>query len=259
MKKPLVLVVDDEPNIRLMLRTALESAGFVVDEAADGRQAIESIDRDVPDLMVLDLSMPVLDGMGVLRQLRDRPADRRPPVVVLTAYGSVPTAVRAVRLGARDFLEKPTTPDDLRAAVRGVLADDRPGRADDGQGRPTYDQVLDRVRTALREGQMTDAESLLMRAGSIAADDDAAFLNLAGVFHEAMGRRPAAKRYYGKAIRANGRYEPAQQNMRRLFELDRFGRTKQLVALGDEPEFAADGSGGPPGSILERLRRLIVP
>jgi CheY-like chemotaxis protein len=256
MKKPLILIVDDEPNIRLMLRTVLESGGYEVDEAADGRQALERVDHVVPDLMVLDLSMPVADGMSVLRQLNERPPQKRPPVIVLTAYGSVAKAVQAVRLGARDFLEKPTTPDDLRLSVAGVLAEGGPAGAE-APSPQTYDEVLARVRDALRDDQFTNAESLLLMAGGI-ADDDAAFLNLAGVFHEATGRRDAAKRYYGKAIRTNGRYEPAQQNMRRLYELTRFGHTTQVVALGDEPAFAVAGTGDPDDTFRDRLRRLLT-
>ena len=274
MRKTTILITDDEPNIRLVLRTALESTGYAVVEAADGRQAIDQLnDRDglgpLPDLLLLDLSMPVLDGMGVLRVLKDRPAGRRPPVVVLTAYGSIAKAVEAMRLGARDFLEKPVTPDDLRAAVAGALRDRGPldawtaseaGAA--GDAPPAgYDQTLAAVRAALREAQFPDAESLLMRAGSIAPDHDAAFLNLAGVFHEAMGRPDAAKRFYGRAIHSDPAYEPAQQNMRRLYELGKFGHTHETVALGDEPALvgAAAGVGGQGlgADLAARLRRLV--
>ena len=110
-----ILIVDDEPNIRLMLRTALESEGYQVREAADGRAALDAVAAHAPHLMVLDLNMPVLDGMAVLEQLRALPgkpppkasakasadAPAKPPrVVVLTAYGSIARAVRATRLGA---------------------------------------------------------------------------------------------------------------------------------------------------------------
>src|SRR5271170_7823384 len=120
MKPASILVTDDESGIRLMLRTALESEGYQVREASNGREALEAISREAPDLMVLDLNMPVLDGMAVLEQMKSI-AGAKPRVIILTAYGSITAAVKATRLGAVDFLEKPITPSDLREAVRGVL------------------------------------------------------------------------------------------------------------------------------------------
>lgn len=255
-KRADILIVDDEANIRLTLRTALEADGHEVTEAANGREALDAVGRRAPGLMILDLSMPVMDGMSVLERLKEMPHGRKPPVVVLTAYGSIPAAVKAMRLGARDFVEKPTTPDELREVVRHVL-DEPPPLGMPRPPEPGYDEVLAQVREALREGQFEDAESLLMKAGSITAED-AAFLNLAGVFHEAAGRRDAAKRFYGKAIRADRRYQPAQQNMRRMYELATLGSTTQTVALGDELAFrAAAAHEGPAGGLVQRLRALL--
>ena len=118
-----VLVTDDESNIRLLLRTALESEGYAVSEAADGRSALDAVRQHTPDLMVLDLNMPVLDGMAVLEQMKLLAIANKPRVIVLTAYGSIPTAVRATRLGAADFLEKPITPAALRESVHSVLTE----------------------------------------------------------------------------------------------------------------------------------------
>ena len=236
MKPSRILIVDDESNIRLMLRTALESESYEMDEAANGREALERLRKGPVDLIILDLSMPVMDGMAVLQALQDCSPEEKPRVVVLTAYGSVQKAVRAMRLGASDFLEKPITPEELRQTVASVLDEPRPHAEEEPP--PTYDEVLTAVREALRDGSLNTAESLLMKAGSITAED-AAFLNLVGVFHEAMGRKDVAKRFYGKAIRARHDYAPAQQNMRRMYELSIFGWTKQPVALGDEPEVLA--------------------
>ena len=153
-----VLVTDDESNIRLMVRSALETDGYAVTEAADGRAALEAVRRDQPDLMILDLNMPVLDGMAVLEQMK-AVAGRRPRVVVLTAYGSIPTAVRATRLGAADFLEKPVLPDDVRRCVRGVLDEQVPPTPP----APTdqYTAALDRVRRSLRLMDLSEAETVL--------------------------------------------------------------------------------------------------
>jgi DNA-binding NtrC family response regulator len=114
-----ILVADDEPNIRLTARAALEAAGYEVVEAADGEEAVARHRREPADVILLDLRMPRLDGMELLRQLRD--AGDPTPVVVVTAHGAVPDAVAAMRLGAADFLAKPMTPEALRRVVSGAL------------------------------------------------------------------------------------------------------------------------------------------
>jgi DNA-binding NtrC family response regulator len=115
-----LLIVDDEPNIRLMLRTTLESNDYLVATAEDGDTALKWLEADSFDLVLLDLQMPRLDGMQVLEQLRE--AGNNVPVVIITAHGSVPNAVKAMKLGAIDFLAKPMAPEPLRKLVAEVLA-----------------------------------------------------------------------------------------------------------------------------------------
>lgn len=241
MNEPIhILIVDDEPNIRLMLRTALSADGYVIDEAHDGRDGLDAIARSQPDVMILDLSMPVLDGMGVLRELKDLPPERRPRVIVLTAYGTISAAVSATRLGAMDFLEKPILPDEVREAVKAVLNEplsitQAPGAAANDPLAGGYEAVLDRIRKALRLAQFTDAETLLMKVADLALND-AAYFNLLGVLYEARHQWHLARKLYGKAIRADKRYEPAQTNMRRIYELHTFGKARDPISLGDEAD-----------------------
>src|SRR5580658_6189145 len=114
-----ILVTDDESNIRMTVRSALELDGYVVLEASNGREALDVVQKQTPDLMVLDMNLPALDGMAVLEAMKSM-AGAKPKVIVLTAYGSLKTAVKATRLGAVDFLEKPITPMELRQSVRSV-------------------------------------------------------------------------------------------------------------------------------------------
>ena len=233
-KKSHILLADDESNIRLMLLTALESEQYTLEEATNGREAIEAIGRRVPDLMILDLNMPTLDGLGVLSELKARAPKRPVRVIVLTAYGSIPAAVKATRLGAMDFLEKPVTPEELRETVRSALDEPEPAphpAAENLAG--GYAGVLNQVRKALRLADYATAESMLMKASDLAIKD-AAYFNLLGVLYEAHRDWRLARKFYGKAITTDNCYEPAQKNMRRLYELRTFGRTREPVTLGDE-------------------------
>jgi DNA-binding response OmpR family regulator len=238
MKPASILVADDESNIRMTVRAVLESDGYLVYEAANGREAMTAMRQAVPDLMVLDLNMPVLDGMAVLEEMKSLVGLTQPKVIVLTAYGSLKTAVKATRLGAVDFLEKPITPAELRQTVRSVLTeaelDSPPDIVLDFPG--GYEQAMTRVRRSLRLADYGNAEALLMKAADRRNTSTAQYFNLLGVVYEAQRRWRLARKCYGKAIAADKRYEAAQSNMRRLYELQSYGRSGQVVLLGDETD-----------------------
>jgi DNA-binding response OmpR family regulator len=106
-----VLIVDDEPDVLLLLRVNLEAAGYQTVLAADGETALIKIDESKPDVVLLDIMMPVMDGWGVLRALSER--DGAPRVVVVSAKSSDRDIVRALTSGALDYVTKPFDPDDL--------------------------------------------------------------------------------------------------------------------------------------------------
>jgi CheY-like chemotaxis protein len=116
-----VLLVDDEDSLRKVMRDLLEREGYVVTEARDGVQALDQVDRVGPDIIVLDLNLPGLDGYGVLSHLRSRPATANIPVIVLTAKGDEDNEVRVFELGADDFLTKPFRARALSARLEAVL------------------------------------------------------------------------------------------------------------------------------------------
>jgi DNA-binding response OmpR family regulator len=239
MKPAFILVTDDESNIRMMLRTALEAEGYRVAEAANGRDALAAIAKESPDLLVLDLNMPVMDGMAVLERLKETVSENSPRVLILTAYGSIPTAVKATRLGAVDFLEKPITPSELRQSVRSILQEpelDSPPVGTNAAG--GYENVLGRIRSSMRLADFTSAESLLTKAAETREQQTAEYFNLLGVLYEAQRKWRLARKCYGKAIAADRKYEPSQLNMKRLYELHTFGRSSQSVMLGGEEQSA---------------------
>jgi type II secretory ATPase GspE/PulE/Tfp pilus assembly ATPase PilB-like protein/CheY-like chemotaxis protein len=116
-----VLLVEDEDQLRRVMKDLLEREGYTVAEARDGVQALDQVDRFAPDVIILDLNLPGLDGYSVLTQLRSRPATRTIPVMVLTAKGDEDNEVRVFELGADDFITKPFRAKALSARLEAVL------------------------------------------------------------------------------------------------------------------------------------------
>jgi DNA-binding response OmpR family regulator len=117
---PRILVVDDEPGVQQLLSVVFRAHGYVVDTASHGEEAMQRIDAHPPNLILLDLMMPRMDGWAVLEALRRRPD--APPIILLSAYGNLPeTAERATMLGARACLPKPFKFPDLLATCEAAL------------------------------------------------------------------------------------------------------------------------------------------
>lgn len=118
MKEATVLVVDDDPRILRFVRTELEAAGFHVLTAQDGVAALKVLEAESPDLIVLDILMPVMDGFETLERLR---RTSTLPVIILTARASDTDKVRGLDLGADDYLTKPFSAEELIARIRSML------------------------------------------------------------------------------------------------------------------------------------------
>ena len=247
-----VLIVDDEPSIRLMFRTTLESVGYQTQEAGDGLAALERLNVSSPDVTLLDLKMPGMDGMETLRRLRD--AGHETAVVIVTAHGSIPDAVIAMKYGAVDFLTKPVTPEVLRRVVGDIVARHRkpepavarshipaphprqqreqapPSRtpASEELAHPPTIVVevmppavdLAPVKRALNQRDLLEAERLLQAALDQAPDSPEAH-TLMGVLHECLGHDHAAYHSYRAALECAPSYGPALGNLKRYCE--RFG------------------------------------
>jgi two-component system response regulator AtoC len=184
---PRLLVVDDEPNMRLVLQGLLAREGYAVETAADGQLALEWLEKNggAVQAVLTDLRMPGLDGMQLLAEIVKRYPGR--PVVMLTAHGTVDTAVEAMKVGAFDFVTKPFNADELRAVMRKAVntamadmnlvdADDDPGDTEVGRfgmigrSRAMQDvyQVLDKVAdmptTVLVTGESGTGKELVAQA-----------------------------------------------------------------------------------------------
>ena len=116
-----VLLVDDEDQLRRVMTDLLTRDGYEVIEARDGSEAMDQVDQHAPDIIVLDLNLPGLDGYSVLAQLRSRPLTQDIPIIVLTAKSDEDNEVRVFELGADDFMSKPFRAKALSARLQVLL------------------------------------------------------------------------------------------------------------------------------------------
>ncbi|MDD5556219.1 MAG: sigma-54 dependent transcriptional regulator [bacterium] len=114
-----VLIVDDEESIRKALSILLKRNGFRPEEARDGEEAMRKIDASCYDLVIADLNMPVMGGIDLLKRVKEGPGDTE--VIILTAFGTIQSAVEAIKLGAYDYLTKPIEPKDIMIRVRNAV------------------------------------------------------------------------------------------------------------------------------------------
>ena len=126
--KPHVLVVDDEPNVRRVLSTLLEQAGWATTRAESGEQALDLVRAQDPDLVITDLKMPGMDGMDLLGRIQNSFPEI--PVILLTAHGTITNAVEAMKRGAHDFITKPFDRDEVLELVSKALGQAERGRAE---------------------------------------------------------------------------------------------------------------------------------
>ena len=179
-----------------------------------------------------------MDGLDLLAEMRHRGIFT--PTVIITAYGDIPHAVRAMKLGAIDFLKKPLTPEQLRAVANEVI--DRhemqaaPVPAEEEDKSLSVDELharyLKHAKRLLNLQDFETARTCLAKALALDPLSAEAF-NLTGVLFEMQEDYDNAKKHYGQAIKLDKRYEPAQQNMQRIFELFNFGSSKKPFALED--------------------------
>ena len=151
-----ILVVDDEEKIRETLRGVLSDEGYRVSDAADGRAALESLQRKRPDLVILDVWRPEIDGIALLEKVKELHPDL--PVIIICGHANIEAAVRATRLGAADFIEKPFSLDGLLTSIARAL-----GKADDGGGEvvPSAGPLAGDGETTILRPQKTIGKSVV--------------------------------------------------------------------------------------------------
>jgi len=203
MEKTAILVVDDEKNIRLTLSQSLEPLGIPLGTAADGEEALQKLREGQFGLVFLDLKMPGMDGMDVLRRIRaDWPAVR---VVVITAYGTIESAVEAMKLGAIDFVQKPFSPSEIRELATLVLERE----ALDEVAALDYQAWIEVSKRHMRDEKLAAARESISRA--IAADPG----------------QPEAYSLLGKLLEIKGDWMAAQKLYRAAHDIESEGVATQ--------------------------------
>lgn len=203
-----VLIVDDEKNIRFTLPLVLESLGLETDTARDGEEALAKLGEREFALILLDLKMPGIDGIEVLRRVRKMRPDI--PVIMITAYGTIESSVEAMKIGAADFISKPFSPEKIRDLVSRVL--DR--NKSQEEKAMTYSSCIQLGRKSIEEGHFEAAVEHAHTAISIDPERPEAF-NLLGAILDMGGDRGNAQMYYRAALSLDPSYVPAQKNLSR--------------------------------------------
>jgi DNA-binding NtrC family response regulator len=205
-----ILVVDDERNIRNNLGMVLEAEGYKADKASNGDDAILQVKAGLYDIVFVDIQMPKMDGLELLRYLRGlRP---KMPVVMLTAYGTVSRAVDAMKLGAVDFIEKPFDPKNILLLCEEILQRQKIGMSG------TVDELLHLAELARERKAYVEARVHLKTAMMRDLTRPEPYYQLAELC-ETGGNVREASHYYYMALEARPTFEPAREALQRLGHL----------------------------------------
>jgi len=208
-----VLIVDDEKNIRLTLSQSLEPLGLELDTAVNGEEALAKLKEKNFGLILLDLRMPGMDGMEVLRQVSRLRPDIR--IIIITAHGTVDSAVEAMKLGAVDFIQKPFSPTEIRDLVSRVIDREKL----DEQKADDYHSSIELAKRCIGDRNFDAATEYVRKAISLDPSYPEAF-NLLGALLEIRGSNLEALKHYRAAISLDPTYEPARRNLHRATSME---------------------------------------
>lgn len=203
-----ILIVDDEKNIRRTVAQSLDPLGYQVTTAVNGKDALKQMEAEAYDLILLDLRMPGMDGLELLRRAVEIQPDIQ--IMIISAHGTVENAVEAMKLGAMDFLQKPFTPKELRDTVYQVLERESLGTEE----RSSYRGAMKIAKYCASKRQFDKAIAHLKQAIGLDPSRPDAF-NLLGELQEIEGDRLEAMKNYRVAIDLDPTYKAAQKNLDR--------------------------------------------
>lgn len=208
-----ILIVDDERNIRTTLKMCLSGEGYEIETAVNGEDGLEKAEKDKYDLIFLDIKMPGMNGMEVLEELRKR--GNKTNIVIMTAYGTIEDAVKAMKLHAVDFIPKPFTPEEIRETAKKVFEREN---LEENKLR-TFEDYVEFAKLNIITNNFEKAEEILKQA--VGKDPSSPIThNLLGVISEYKGDVSQAQKYYRAALALDPTYKPAESNIRRTVEFD---------------------------------------
>jgi FixJ family two-component response regulator len=225
MKTKSVLIVDDEKNIRLTLLRTLESMDLSVRTAVNGEEALDKLQAEDFGLVLLDLRLPGMGGLEVLGRIREKYAEVR--VIVITAHGTIESAVEAMKLGAADFIQKPFTPAEIRSLVSKVIEREVSAEA----GGEDYQQLIELCKCHITDNRLDEAKAVVHKALAKDPSKPEAY-NLLGAFLECRGDRIEAQKFYRAALEIDPSFKPARANLERTGSLKKSGKIELWSETG---------------------------
>ena len=214
-----ILVVDDEKNIRLTLRKALESVDYNITTAINGEEALEKFNSNIFDLLLLDLKMPGIDGMEVLRQVKEKWTKTR--IIIITAHGNVDNAVEAMKLGAVDFIQKPFSLTEIREIVENIFKRETLLISEEAD----YNTLFEISKRYITDRNYEKAREVIQKAIAKDPAKPQAY-NLFGALLEINREVLEALKFYRAAINIDPTFKPARDNLDRAASFYRMGTIK---------------------------------
>jgi two-component system NtrC family response regulator len=194
MKKPSILLIDDDESLRRVMEFSLTEAGYAVRAVAGGEEGLRLFEKDPFDAVVTDITMPGMSGMEVLRQVRER--DARIPVIIITAYGTIESAVEAMKQGAFDYITKPFNRDELRITLEKALR----MRRLEHENVELRAEIKGRYRFEEIVGTSEKVREVLETAGRVASSDASVLIT----GESGTGKELLARGIHYSSPRANG-------------------------------------------------------
>lgn len=223
-----ILVIDDEKNIRMTLEKSLGNAGYEVESAINGENALDKLEEDEYPVILLDMNLPGINGIEVLGKINELNYNTR--VIMITGYGNVETAVEAMKLGAVDYLRKPFKPDEIKELVEEVFK--RYELDSEEYEAESFSEFVNMAKGEINKHNYDRAVELLKKATSIDPEKPEPF-NLLGIIYEMRNNQPEAMKMYRTALSLDPTYTPANENLDRAGDM---ASSKNLneMNMGDE-------------------------
>ncbi|HNQ43033.1 MAG TPA: response regulator [Candidatus Cloacimonadota bacterium] len=212
MKKPNILIVDDEKNVQLMIQRTLETEEYTIQLASSGKEALEKIVNIPFDVVILDFRLPDMNGLDVLRELGG--SSRSTDMIMITAYGNIDVAVEAMKLGCVDFIQKPIDTADLRKVVNQLLE----RKNISYQQNLHFESLIEIAKLETKDRHYSKARELVLESLELNPDNSEAY-NFLGVLYEIGEDLGKAISAYRTSLKLDPQNVNAKTNLERIIAL----------------------------------------